>query len=91
MPRPISTIEIVDFNGLVTSRGKLNAPPGAASVFKNMRATKPGEMSVRKGMDRSTDGAPSADILAMKRLDRPEGAGIVYQAEGSIYFRTVSI
>lgn len=48
--RPVSSVEIRDWPGLVTQADRQDVKPGSGRSQINMQSDRPGELTVRKGL-----------------------------------------
>ncbi len=87
MARPASRVTISEFDGLISNRGAFASRPGQMSVCTNLRCSRPGELSVRKGHVAVATGGddPAGIVLAAASFELPGGTTLLWQVAGSIY------
>ena len=79
----VAQVKLGGFPGLMTNADPHDVPPGAAQVQTNFQSLIPGQLTVRKGVQPSTDFTPSSpstnDLIAIAGYVRPEGNVVLIQ------------
>lgn len=92
MQRPLSTIIIDDFNGLVSNRGRFPKEPSDALVQTNIRTLRNSELSIRKGLKDVTfttahnigTSAFTDDIVSLYYYDYTTASVVAEDADGHL-------
>lgn len=81
LPPEKNRVEIDAWPGRISNADPTDIPPGAAQVQDNIQSLVPGELSVRKGIQRSTAYTPSSatsnDIISQYTYQRPDGDWLI--------------